>query len=111
MDNTNQDVVTLRDYVESRLVAIERSIELAKQVQDARLDSMNHFRAENQRMVNTMMARSEYFAGHERVVEDIRQLRKFADEQTGKASQGSVVFSYGLGLAGLAMAIAAFFHK
>ena len=76
--------------LETRLNALDRATEVAKDAINDRLRSMNEFRDALNDAQNRMMPRNEYDIQHARLVEDIKQLNKYRDQMDGKANQSSV---------------------
>jgi len=100
-----QQLGSLKEYVETRLEAIEKSTESAATSLEKRLDSMNEFRQQLKDQANTMLARAEFQVQHERVCEDVKGLRESRAELSGKADQSSV--NWATAMAVVAIVIAA----
>jgi len=86
--------VSLKEYFESRLTAMEKATSLAKADMEKRLDSMNEFRhqldMQTREFVNTIL----YDKDIDRLDKDIRDLRDSKNQLEGKASMKSVVIGY-----------------
>jgi hypothetical protein len=87
LTDANQRVITLREYVDTRLQAIQGAVD---------------------------MTREAWMGGHDRVVDDIRMLREDRARLEGKASLSSVYVSYALSIlaivASIVVAIATSIH-
>ncbi len=68
--------VTLKEYFESRLCAIEKAIIVAKEAIDARLESMNEFREQLSKQANTFLTRELYDTFHNFIQKEIAELQK-----------------------------------
>ena len=116
---TEFEIVTLKEFMQSqnaalaelfnaridavdkatnaRIDAVEKATTIAKEYLEKRLDTLNEIRGalkdQNQTFVTKEM--------HEKIEDDIKDLRTFKDEQSGKASQASVYIAYGLAALGL----------
>ena len=104
--------VSLREYIEqrisdcdrchlTRLVSLERAQELSRETMNARLCAMNEFRGALKDQVAQSVTRQE----HEVLVREIQGLRESRAEMQGKASQLSVMLSYGLGVIGILFSV------
>jgi len=78
--------VTMRDYVDERFAAMEKSTALMREVMEHRLLGMNEFREQLQMQAQSFITRIEY----EQIREQIRSLEMSRAEITGKADQRSV---------------------
>lgn len=126
------EYVTLRDYIDTRIDAIEKAISVAYRSMESRLEGMNEFRntlkdqnlsfitkAEYQlahdRLVEEikttrdqiarLLTRTEHDASFTRVSEQIKSLELSRAELQGKASQSSVNIAYGISIVGLLVGI------
>ena len=102
------DNITWRDYVDTRLSALERAGELERKNLEHRLDSMNAIRDQLRDQADSFVTNVEHDAvcdRLERIDRDIRELRESRAELAGKASQTSVLISYILAIVSLIMAI------
>jgi hypothetical protein len=91
--------------VELRFQAMDKSVRIAADAMDRRLEGMNEFRGQLSDQANRFIPREEYCAAHERIVDDIRGLRESRAEIAGKASMGSVLIAYGLSAIGIIFAV------
>ena len=125
---TNDEVISLKEFLEkqnalqaqlfnTRIEGIEKAFCLAKDSQerrlveakeavDKRLDAMNEFRGAIEDQRSSFLTRTEYNLMHDKIIDDVRALNKFKDEQSGKASQSSVNLAMFLGVGGLIIAVA-----
>jgi hypothetical protein len=104
-------MVSLRDYLDTRLDAAERAIVDAKVAMDYRLGLMNEFRASLNDMAKNALTRAEYQLHHERVIEDIRSLRESRAELAGKASTKSVLFAGAIATMGVLLSVISLVHE
>lgn len=97
--------IPLRDYFEARLAALEHHIKVAAAAMEKRLDAMNEIREQLRDQAATFMPRSEYNIHHEKLVEDVRDLRESKAQLEGKASQKSVNVTLVISIFGLILAL------
>jgi hypothetical protein len=81
-----KDGITLREYIDTRLEAIEKASELAAKLLDVRLESMNEFRNALKDQSGQFVMRSECGIRKQSVDGDIRILREYKAALEGKAS-------------------------
>ena len=86
---TQNSYINLKEYVDMRVVAIEKNIEMAAHALDIKMQNVNNFRRDFE--------------------QDIRMLREYKAAMDGKASQASVFLSYLIAGAGLIIGIIGFF--
>lgn len=108
-DNETRSLVSLRDYVDTRLAALDKAMELATRILDKRLDSMNEIRGSMRDQAATMATRQELQAKLDIVDVELRSLREFRVALEAKASQQSVNVALALSLIGLAISIVKLF--
>lgn len=96
--------ISLKEYFNIRVDAIEKSIEVAHEEMNRRLEGMNEFRKQLDRQSDDFFSRSEHELFRRKVEEDIQGLREFRSEMRGKASQSSVILSTLLAVGGLLLA-------
>ena len=104
------EFVTLRDYIDTRLDAIDREKEVAYRAMEKRLDGMNEFRDTLKDQGGTFLTKNEYCVFKESVEKDLRVLRESRAELSGKASQLSVNITLLLAIIGLILSIWARFQ-
>ena len=105
MTEETRTIVSLRDYVDVRLNAIEKAHELSCAATDKRLAVMNNFREALQDQTAQMATRSELDIAESKLELQLRPLQDFKIALEAKASQQSVNVALLLSLAGLLLAI------
>ena len=105
MTDETRTIVSLRDYVDVRLTAIEKAHELSCAATDKRLASMNEFRNALKDQAAQMATRIELEAAEDKIELELRPLRDFKAAIEAKASQQSVNLALLISLAGLALTI------
>ena len=94
IEQNGSGLISLKEYFNEKLTAIEKTqqlaLTLAKEHLDRRLEEMNNFRRDMQRMEGSFMTKIEFDSKHEMVSKDIVDLRLSRAELQGKASQLSV---------------------
>ena len=104
-ETDRQAVVSWRDYVDSRLEALETANSLSRENLATRLDTMNEFRGQLREQAAGLFTRAEHVIFMEKVNSEITQLRESNARAEGKASQTSVLFAYGLSVIGILVSI------
>jgi len=99
--------VSLKEYVDSKLVAIEKSTALVKEALDHRLTETNRVREQLREQAGTFVTRVE----HDRLVDDINELKQYRASLEGKASQFSFYVTFLIALLGLLIAMASMILK
>jgi hypothetical protein len=91
------DTISLREYVDEKLKALEQARIMAFSELERRLENMNEFRAQLNDQAKTFVTKNEHQIMFEHVTKhldlintDIRLLREFRALMEGKASQESV---------------------
>ena len=102
---TTPEAVTLREYFESRLVALEKASQVAASALSERLAGMNEFRETLRDQAVKFVTREEVSLQIEKLGSEINTLREFKAALEGKASMSTVVFSALLGAAGIVIGI------
>ena len=100
--------VTWREYVDTRINALEKATEAARVNMDRRLDSMNEIREQLRAQADTFVTGVEHKAlcdRLERLDVGIRSLELSRSELYGKASQHSVNQATLIAAIGIALAI------
>ncbi len=103
--------ISLEKHFESRIAALEKSIDSTARVLDRRLEGMNEFREALKDQASKFITRSELSIIFERIDADIRLLREYKSIMEGKASQNSVAISYIISAIVLAISILAYIKK
>jgi hypothetical protein len=101
-----KDIISLRDLMEARLYAFEKELALFRESVDVRMHSNNEWRQQSKDQSGEYLRRVEYQVAHEHIIDDIKSLQSFRDQQTGKASANSVVIASLLAVAGICLALA-----
>jgi hypothetical protein len=83
-------LVTLKEYVDSRLAALDKAVIVAAALMDKRLDGMNEFRDALRDSQSQNFTRKEHDIYREGVERDLRSLREFKATIDAKASQSSM---------------------
>jgi len=71
------DDVTLREYMESRFVSLQRAVDKAEESNDKRFAAINEMRSMVSDAATRFMPRIEYETAHRAVVEKVEALQKF----------------------------------
>jgi len=88
--------VSLKEYVDDKFLALEKSLTLARTDMDRRLEGMNEFRDQLNRQAATFVTRDTCSISSEKREADIRMLRESRATLEGKASQQSVYVTLAL---------------
>jgi hypothetical protein len=86
----SSEYVTLKEYFESKLIALEKGVTMAANSLEKRLDSMNEFRGALKDLSGKMLTRDEFTILHQRIEDDVRMLRESRAAMEGKADQSQV---------------------
>lgn len=101
---TNEDrsmYVSLRDYVDERFAATEKTTQLMRDVMDHRLETMNEFREQLSNQAHTFVTHTE----NNRTIEDIKVLREYKAGLESKASQSSVNVAFAVAVLSLLVSL------
>jgi len=93
--------VTLKEYFDEKFKLLDRANEVAFRAMERRLEGMNEFRDTLRDQATRFITRDEFTIIKDRLDSDIRVLRDFKSELTGKASQASVNAATIVGFLGL----------
>ena len=104
-----RDAVTLRDYFEARIVALEKATSLAAATMDKRLDGMNEFRDTLKDQASRFITRDELRIQMHATNETLKSLQSYRDQMEGKASAKSVYVAMALSIIGLIIGLARLF--
>jgi hypothetical protein len=107
----SKNLVTLRDLVEEKFRAIDKSHDLLRDSINARFEAGNQWREESKMRAMHYMTREEFQQMHERVLEDIRYLREAKASVDGKASQLAFQVTFLVAFLGLLLATVEFFMR
>ena len=106
-----QDGVTLRDYFEARLTAVEQASNLAACALEKRLGSMNEFRDTLRDQASKFVTRDEVTHQLRPILAEISELKTYRDRMEGKASQQSVLAAQAIAVIGLVTGIISLLMK
>jgi len=103
---TRGDYVSLRDHLESRIEAVEKSIGVAERELQIRLASMNEFREAMRDQGSKFITRTEMDAKIDAICAKIEVLEKYQNTMEGKASQSQANLALVFSLIGTILGIA-----
>jgi hypothetical protein len=96
-----QDGVSLKEYFESRLVSMDKTIEIARIGIDRRMDLMNEFRAALNDQTQQKQDRRECGSVCGKLAEDVKGLRESrAGLEAATATKAGMIAMYGAYLLG-----------
>jgi len=104
------NIVSLKEYVDTRFCAADRATAIAVQQMERRLESMNEFRDALKDQASRLATRQEMEVALKAMEAELRGLRDFRVALEAKASQQSVNVSLLLALIGLALSIIGMFR-
>ena len=116
MTDDNGDKVNFKQYFDLAIKAQsdktdaiikgqQLALELAKQNMDYRLEEMNNFRRDMQKMENSFLTREAYEGKHEALVKEIDSLKLSRAELQGKASQSAVNIAMAVSVIGIVISL------
>ncbi len=85
-----ESVVTLREFLDSKIIDIKESVKTAYASMEKRLEGMNEFRDQLKDQASKFVTRAEIDILMSRINSDIRELLQSKANLEGKASQQSV---------------------
>ena len=97
--------VSLKEYTEARLRAVEKATDLAANTLEKRLEGMNEFRQALKSQSSTFVTRTEVDVQIAKIHDDIRTLRESKARLEGKASQLYVTVTLVIAILGLMASI------
>ncbi len=97
--------ITLKQYIDSRVDALEKQAEMRADSLEKRLDGMNEIRGTMKDQASKFVDRAELTTFKEAVEKDLRILRESRAELQGKAEQSSVNVSLVLAAGGLIVSL------
>jgi hypothetical protein len=106
-----QDGVSLREYVEFRLCAIQQAIDKSEKILNVRLEAMNEFRDALKDQSANFLTKEAYDAKHTVLQNQVDDLRLSKATLDGKASAASVYVGYAIALIGIILAILSYAHS
>jgi hypothetical protein len=98
-------IVSLRDYVDTRLLSLEKATESARVAMERRLDGMNEFRDALRDQASLMITRREMMSELDPIKRELQDSRDFRVTLQAKASQQSVYITLLIALASLVINI------
>ena len=93
--------VSLREYLESRIVAVEKAIDVASEAMLLRLESMNEFRSTLKDQAGHFVTRDELETKLSFISEQLKDLQLTRAKMNGKASQKEALAILVIAMAGL----------
>lgn len=103
--------ITLREYLDSKIQAIDKATILALSALEKRLESMNEFRDQLKDQASRFITREELNQAVKPLDTNIEMLREAKANFEGKASQSSVYFSMGIAVLGLIIGLIGLYLK
>jgi DNA repair exonuclease SbcCD ATPase subunit len=100
--------VPLKEHIESRLQAIEKSIAVADDVMQSRLAGMNEFRDTLRDQATKFITRDEVGILLQPIQNTLEELKESKARLAGKAEQSQVNIALIMGSIGLVMAVITF---
>lgn len=108
---TRGEIVTLREYLESRISAVEKSIDVANQAMQKRLEGMNEFRDTLKDQASRFVTRDELDTKMNGLNAKLEDLKYFKASLEGKASQMQANIILLISIIGLAVSIVSLLIK
>jgi hypothetical protein len=105
------DEVSLKEYFEARITALDKATSIASTNLEKRLDSMNEFRAALKDQTSTFVPRTEFDSIVDKMQLDIRLLRESKASNDGRVSQQALIIAYIVTGISVALSIASFLMK
>jgi hypothetical protein len=87
------DGVTLREFLEARLDAMDKAVSVSRATMETRLEGMNEFRNTLRDQAGHFITRQELAVMLSKIHSDIDDLKTYRDTMQGKASQSSVMIA------------------
>lgn len=103
--------VSLKEYIDIKIAAIEKDIAFARIDMERRLEVMNKFRDENKNLTATFVPYVMYEAKHEKVMADIQNLEKFRAVIDSKASQTASNINTALSIIAIVITLMGLFYE
>jgi len=105
------EFVSLREYLESRIAAVEKAIEVANQAMQKRLEGMNEFRSALKDQAGLHVTRAEMDIKLNVLCEQLRDLQNYKATMEGKASQTQANIILFISIVGLTLSIVGLLTK
>lgn len=106
-----ESVVSVKEYFDARLAALDKSLLSQSESLDKRLESMNEFRLQIKDQTATFYTRQEHELFKDLVNKDLRTLQEYKTTLEAKASQISVFICGLLSFLGLVIGVIAILYK
>ena len=101
----SENNVSLKEYFERALLANEKALDLAREIMNTRLESMNEFRDQLRDQAARFITREELGLMKEKIYDELKALNTAKDRAAGKASMGSVYLVTGIAVIGLFISV------
>ena len=95
---TKNESVSLRDYFDTRIAALDKAVEVANKSNERRLELLNEFKAAMLDQSNKYLTIAEFKATINNMNDRITTLVSYKDQSEGKASQTQVFITMGIAL-------------
>jgi len=106
-----ENMISIKEYFDTKLDALEKSICLSRDTLNARLESMNEFRESLKDQTTSFFTRKEHEFYAEKIETQLRSLELSRAVLEGKASQKTMNITLILSILSLAIGIVALFIK
>ena len=111
MADEDRDRISIRDYFDSKLEALDRATATTAAQMERRLEGMNEFRDTLRDQASRLVTREEFALVQRSIEAEIRQLREFKVAVESKASQASVMVVAVFVVINLVLAIVGIFWR
>ena len=108
-NNSNWNIETLKQYVESRLTTMDKAVDVALNTLNNRLMGMNEFRDTIEDQASKFVTRQELQALLKSIESDIKVLTASKNLLEGKANMSSVYIAYIFAILGVILGIIGLF--
>jgi len=98
--------VSMRDYVDTRLAAMDRALDAAKTALEYRLNSMNELREQVNERDKMFVTKAEYTTNVKLLESQVKSLELSRAEMQGKASQSAMIIAYIVSVIGVLLGAA-----
>ena len=99
------DGVSLKEYFDTRLAALEKATCVASTAMERRLEGMNEFRDTLTDQASRFITRGEMALQLASLSAEIKSLASYRDKMEGKASQSSVNIAYAFTAVGILISL------
>ena len=104
-DEENHNSISLKEYIEAKIGAVEKATTIASANLEKRLEGMNEFREALKDQTAKFITRNEHEAMMNNYNKDIRELRESRAMLEGKANQSSLNIVLGVSLVAILISI------